>query len=46
VLYAGLYTISVNYQYFTITNPLNQNTTVPGEISFRDGEKAVANRQA
>jgi hypothetical protein len=45
-LYAGLYSLSVNSQYFTIINPLNRSSAVSEKLVFRVGKKAVADRQA
>jgi len=40
VLYAGLYSLSVNYQDFTITNPLNRSTAIREKISFYGRQKS------
>jgi hypothetical protein len=34
VLAAGVHSLSVNYQSFTIYNQLNRSTAVPEKISF------------
>jgi len=42
MLAAGVDSLSVSYQYFTIINPFNRSTAVPEKNSFRVGKKALA----
>jgi hypothetical protein len=46
LLYAGLYSLSVIYQSFTIRNPQNRSTAVSEKLVFRVGKKAMVDGQA
>jgi len=44
MLYAGLYSSSVNYQSFVVINPLNRSTAVSEKIIFLSRQKIGGNR--
>lgn len=42
MLAAGVHSLSVNYQYYTIPNPFIRSTAVSEKKVFRVGKKALA----